>query len=532
MAGAGTIVASCFVAALAREGLTPDPSLRLLAWAATQNPDRERPLPDGPDELGRLHETSETEPDRVRRGAWYTPRWLADDLVDRAFAAASVEVSSVVDPSCGGGVFLLAAAERLSETVGVRAAVEALWGCDVDPVAVAVAEAALWWWSARAGEPTVAGGRLVVGDALVTGGVPQASVVVGNPPFLGQLRSATASDADRRDALRARFGERLRPYTDTAWLFLLAAVDATTPGGAVALVQPSSLLGARDAGPIRADLDGRTALVDVWIDGGGTFDAAVQACAPVLAVDRRSSGATPGAAVNDWTAPLASALGVPDVELDGPGRLSELAKVTAGFRDEYYGLVDAVTEGGAGPRLVSSGAIDPLRHRTDRVTRFAKRRWTDPRVDRTVPQGRAARWIEAQDGPKLIVATQTKVLEALVDPTGELVASVPAIVVRPHDLEDLWLLAAAIHAPACTAWMLRRSAGTALSNDACKPTAGLLAAMPLPVDRPAWLDAADLARAIVDGAEVWEAFAVAADAAYGVTDPAVTNWWLGRLPLR
>src|SRR5690606_27575036 len=101
------------------------------------------------------------------------------------------------------------------------------------------------WWSARRGDPTVAGERLVVGDALTSTGIPAVDVVVGNPPFLGQLRTATAADQQRRDALRERFGGAVQPYTDAAWLFLLAGVEATRHGGAVVLVQPTSLLGAR-----------------------------------------------------------------------------------------------------------------------------------------------------------------------------------------------------------------------------------------------------------------------------------------------
>ena len=200
----GASVAAAFVAAMAREGLAPDPALRVLGWldpSASCDPDT---VPADPFGLGLFHERAESDAERVRRGAWYTPRWLADDLVARAFDATRISVRTVADLSCGGGAFLLAAAERLATTAGVEDSVRSLWGCDVDPVAVAVTEASLWWWSAVNGAPTVIGDRLVVGDALVGTSIPRASVVVGNPPFLGQLRTSTASDAARRASLRAR----------------------------------------------------------------------------------------------------------------------------------------------------------------------------------------------------------------------------------------------------------------------------------------------------------------------------------------
>ena len=519
----GPLVSAAFVAATTRRGLTPDPRLRLLRWSPAGIDAFSSPVPADPFGLGPLHERLVAGEERARRGAWYTPRWLAEDLVRRALGAVQRSVDTVVDPACGGGVFLLAAAERLAVDRSPRAAVGALRGRDLDPLSVAVTEAALWWWSALRGDPTVPE-CLVVGDALAGTPVPEADVVVGNPPFHGQLRRRTAADGARRSALQKRFGDAVRPYTDPAWLFLLGAVEGTRPGGAVALVQPSSLLGARDAGVIRRRLDERATLVDTWIDDGSTFAASVEACAPVLRVGR--------SVANDWTAALAESRAIPEVKLPAGSTIGDVALVSAGFRDEYYGLVAAVRAGGDGPRLVTSGAIDPLRLRVGCVTRFAKQRWTDPRVDVDRADGRGARWVASQAGPKLLVATQTRVLEAVVDPGGDLVGSVPVIVVAPRDPAGLWRLAAAVHAPAVSAWCMRRCAGTALSTDACKPTAELLSSVPLPADEQAWDDAASVARAVAGGADRWEELAAAADRAYGIEDPAVRAWWLDRLPGR
>ncbi len=132
----------------------------------------------------------------------------------------------------------------------------------------------------------------------------------------------------------------------------------------------------------------------------------------------------------------------------------------------------------------------------------------------------------------MLVATQTKVLEAVADPAGELLGSVPVVVVRPNDPQQLWHVLALLQAPATSAWLLRRSAGTALSADACRPTAALLAALPLPVDAAAWDRAAVLARRAAAGEPVIDRFAEAADAAYGLTGPEVRRWWLDRLPRR
>ncbi len=516
----GAQLAGAFLDRCSARGLTPDRRLRILDRRPTPCPTLA-----ADESLGALHERLVSSSERRTRGAWYTPTWLAQDIVTRAVTTPG----RVADPSCGGGVFLVAAAERLrSLGADVGTVVGALlWGADVDPLAVAVSEAELWLWSAAHGEPTVAGPRLVVGDALVDVAMPAVDVVVGNPPFLGQLKSATSVDAARRVALVARWGDAVRAYTDASWIFLLAAIDAVGTGGTVSLVLPQSVLGARDAAVVRARVDARAALVECWVDDGKTFAAGIDVCVPLLRV-----GAPTGTTGNDWLRPLTEAAGTPGVSLaETTLVLGDRADVVAGFRDEYYGLVDAVSEGGSGPRLVTSGSIDPYRLRTEPV-RFAKQRWDRPTVDGARASGRAARWVEVQAGPKVVIASQTRVLEAVVDTDGSIVAGVPALVVRPDDVADLWLLAAAIHAPVVSAWMLQRTIGTGLSADACRPTRELVARIPLPARRAEWERAAEIGRALAAGDDRWDEFATVADASYGVDDSALRDWWLGRIPLR
>ncbi len=532
----GATLAGAFLTAVRREGFEPDPTLRLLSGHGP-NPAAARPevlagdvpvLRD-PYDLGPLHERLVAGPERVRRGAWYTPRWLAEELVSLAVGDRGV----VADPSCGGGVFLLAAADHLAarghDPAGV---VDQLWGCDLDPLAVAVAEAALWWWSARAGDAVRMGDRLVVGDALTDVAVPVATAVVGNPPFLGQLRSDTTVSEHRRAALQARFGDVVRPYTDTAWLFLVLAVRAVAPGGRVALVQPQSVLGARDAAGVRAAVAELADVAETWADDGTTFDASVSVCAPVLHRRDRDGGALDAEIRPPWTDALADVRHVPRAALAAAAVLADAATVHAGFRDEYYGLVAAVGEGGTGPRLVTVGAIDPCTHLTDHPVRFANRQWRDPRVDVAVLDGRARRWAEVQAGPKILVATQTRVVEAVADPDGRLLGSVPVLCVRPHDVDQLWHLVAALHAPVISAWVVRRTIGTALSADACKPTASVLGDLPLPDAGPAWDRAAALARRVSAGDAELDDLARAADAAYGIDDAGLHDWWTTRRPHR
>jgi hypothetical protein len=533
--------------------------------------------------LGAAHEALLAGPERRRRGAFYTPDAVAAGLV-RASGLVRGDTGRtlrVCDPAAGGGAFLLAAARELVGPGADPGTVvgEQLWGIDVDPLAVDVTIAALALFAARHGAVR-AQPRVTVADALLTGlrawSPPAApfDLVVGNPPFLGQLRRRTARPADRTAALQAVLGDAVGPYTDTAALFLLAAVAMTAPGGRVVFVLPESVLGARDAAGVRAAVSERAAVVGLWCGDRAGFDAQVRVCAPVLDVGgrpRRSVRRYAGPAVEpvaparvdpgalgagaSWAPLLAERHGVPPVALPPGPVLATLATATAGFRRQYYGIRSFVSErpdpdvgvpatggGGEAMPLVTAGAIDPARLLWGRLpTRFAGRSWTAPVVDLAglrAADPDLARWAGERRRPKVLVATQTAVVESVVDRHGRCYPSVPVVSVEPAP-GRLWDVAAVVGAPAVSAWLAARLAGTALSAGSVRIGASHLLELPLPVDRDAWrvgaerLAAATAAAEAGDG-QAWDrglrAYAEAMGAAYGVEDPDLLAWWHARRP--
>ena len=353
--------------------------------------------PTDPALLGELYEAA-LAPEARSAGVHYTPADLAGRLVTLVVPGepeAEVQRLRVWDPACGGGAFLLAAADALltAGSLPTEIVAEQLWGTDIDPGAVAVAEAALWWWGCLHGADVGPGSHLEVADALLdeaplveadgspaVGPLAVAStrgfdVVVANPPFQGQLAGGSIRPAAVTAALRARWGtEVVRPYTDTASLFLVAGSRALAPGGRLVMILPTSVLAARDAAPARAAATEAADLTGLWVAGEPVFRAAVQVCAVVL----HRPGGPPSAAgradvVQRWkgraVAPLPTvsrgsvvstvrqdgheaawagyalvALGVPDPPARFTGRLGTITTARAGFRDEYYGLVGHVVE--------------------------------------------------------------------------------------------------------------------------------------------------------------------------------------------
>lgn len=502
--------------------------------------------------IGLEHEATLDARDR-RRGAHYTPYPTARAVVRLALGRHDARSPRILDPCCGGGVFLVAALDELvagglepSEALGRVA------GHDIDAGAVVATREALREW---AGEHRIADGELwraegavSVEDVLTPRWSPpvRPDIVVGNPPFAGRLLTETAAVV--ADAADGR-GEGFGPYTDVSALVWVAAVGWTAESGVIAMILPRSVLGARDARPAREAVLRDADLCELWIPP--KVFTGVEVVVPVLARGHAglrlsggvevSTGSIPepaGVLENDelttgsWSAALALAAGVPQVA-EGGTPLGGRIEATAGFRDLFYAIAPNVREGDPGPgvlRVASTGMVDPgVLRWGERPARIGGRRWVrpvvDPRTLEGVPAVRA--WIDRQARPKLLVASQTRILEAAADLDGDTVALTPLVAAVPTstDPDELWMVLAAICAPPAAAWAVSRAAGTGRSAAALRVSADLLRRLPTPPDALRWASAA---RSLARGATVPEV-ADGLTAAWGC-DALVTEWWRSQLP--
>ena len=197
------------------------------------------------------------------------------------------------------------------------------------------------------------------------------------------------------------------------------------------------------------------------------------------------------------------ASGIPRVNLDESQTMGAVLSATADFRDQYYGLVgfveDAngrVPDGVSTAALITTGLIDPAElHWGNRSTKFNKTDYTAPLVDlnRLRSESELGDWAANRLVPKLLLATQTRVIEVVVDEAGVLLPSVPVITVTTHGI-SLWHTAAALMSPPITAWAAARYMGVALNIDALKLSASQVLSLPLPARSVTWDTAAALIR--------------------------------------
>lgn len=238
------------------------------------------PMPRTPTPLdeGRDNLASEGITRAKLNGQVYTPLELARQVVDglRWPHGAGLDC---VDPTCGDGIFLQAAVERLA-AAGLGDHVDAIAGFDIDPDAVEAARARL---DAVCHELGLTGRpRIEHRDALRADF--SANAVIGNPPYLEAKRMPDAVKAQVRATC---------PVAATGAFDLYAAVTeravrALAPGGELAFVVPNRVLVTRATAALRTWLvtQGRVSVRDLSEDG---WFGAVAVYPVVLGLDRAAA---------------------------------------------------------------------------------------------------------------------------------------------------------------------------------------------------------------------------------------------------
>jgi tRNA1(Val) A37 N6-methylase TrmN6 len=522
---------------------------------------------------------------RRDRGTWYTPAELVERTLDEALARRVARTGSVCDPACGSGNFLVAAARRMRAAGRDPSEVaRAIAGADLDPRAVALARIRLrlavggtraaWRRSVRCTDSL----RPETWCGTDDGAPRKFDAVVGNPPFLSPARRRTARSPGKARVLRERFHGVVSGNADTACGFLLLASELCAKGGRVVMVMPMSLLATADAAPTRMTVAERCSLRGCLVPPVHCFGGGVPTV--VLVLERapcrgrsvrvaRILDDRAGAAVSvpaeriaggAWGALGAALAGVPYVpevagRADACGALRDIATGTADFRQHFYGLKGRVQDGPLGATrragasasgcalpattarkaaVVTVGSVDAARCLWGvRPIRLHRRAYIAPLADLRA-LGRMpelAPWTAERLVPKVLVATQTRAIEAWADAAGRALPCTPLVSIMPRDRADLWRVAAVLLSPPVAAVAWWRHAGAARSSSALKLSARQVLALPLPPHEAPWRRGAMLVRAWharpLDAARR-RAFAEAMCAAYGVrgaASGALVGWW-------
>jgi hypothetical protein len=487
--------------------------------------------------------------ERARRGTHLTPAPLARELARQAFAGR--DPATVMDPCCGAGIFLAAAGE-----IRVERGQEPLRGLiarDLEPLAL---EATRWTLCLGFPEADVTDLDAACGDALTTP-LPAVDLVLTNPPFRSLVRRRSAAERDHHKRLRTLWQPALAGRSDLVSAFVQAAVQATEPNGAVAVLVPESLLTTEAATQLRSWICEVAPPARIDLLGAGHFGGAqVRVATMVLtrergaAVDCQVGGqSTPVPAFRFVDGAWAEAL-PPREQLPGLKQpatavtLSDVASVHRRFTDDFYFINRSVSEGepDAPHPLVTVGTIDPGRWLWgQKSVRVGGRRMLRPAVDadllHTEDPKRAERLFSGVAEPRLALATRSRVLEATWLPTGA-IAQVPVIEVACENLTSLRLVYAQLLSPPATCAYLalfghydQTGAGIELRSKALQR---------LPLIAPHDIPPAVARRLEAAVEELIETFTPAllrriqseVCALFDAPDRQLIDWWWARLPKR
>lgn len=523
---------------------------------------------------------------------------LAMSLVPRLNRMTEAEsLPRLVDPSCGTGNFLVVAAlqirdrlVRLGQTPesAIDVAVSnCIYGVDSDVVAVETCRELLSMLTdGRVTTEEIAthvvhansltlpfGSSLDTGQLALfedsevtwTGLFPDVlsaerrgfDVVIGNPPFLNQLEAETAMGPSELASVRDNFGASVGKMTNPSSVFMLIGQRLLAEGGSLLMIQPLSFLATAHSAGVRSLLASTNRVSAIWVCTEKIFDASVQVSAVHIDFSR-DNGPTEiffgrdfeklgfinqeEWSADTWSMALSRAQGFPGILLDDDRCLESIASASAAFRDQYYGLVGSVVESGAEEtmymRLATVGLVDPASLRWGQATtRFARSQFKRPVVILDKLDIEMRNWAESMKCPKVMVATQTKVIECVVDETGEFLPGVPLVTIR-CEAEEVWKVAAVLSAPPISLLAAHRHLGGGMSSDVLRVTAKELLALPLPTVEAPWVEAADFFRRAQSESEedrrrhlLHNMGRLMCDA-YRVSGSEVFDWWESRLPRR
>ena len=261
---------------------------------------------------------------RKRTGSYYTPESLTLIVVERALAALSEargpkaleQPLKILDPALGAGAFLVQAARETARRSGrplTQVVQHELYGVDISPLAVAVAEASLWLLADVPDlELSAAGAQLHEGDALCGSGAARAlgrrgidfdavlgspngfDLVLGNPPWVAFAGRATQP---LPPAVREHYRESFvafRGYPTLHALFVELSARLA-PRGVVALLIPSPLADLEGYRPVRRVLSSTHQVCEPLLElGQDAFASVTQPCFALVAAPRQLPEPDPG----------------------------------------------------------------------------------------------------------------------------------------------------------------------------------------------------------------------------------------------
>ncbi|AXV18550.1 SAM-dependent methyltransferase (plasmid) [Neorhizobium sp. SOG26] len=252
------------------------------------------------------------------RGGYYTSAQVADWLCGWAIQSAD---DTILEPSCGDGAFIEAAARRLLALGTTPAKIASqLTGVEIIPAEAHAATERLQPLLGKAADKVVCNSDFFTWWQDTD--QPAYDAIIGNPPF---IRYQSFPEPHRTLAMAIMGEQGLTPNRLTnIWVpFVVTATASLKPGGRLALVLPAEILQVTYAAQLRSYLTDHFQRIDVIACNELFFEKAEQEVVLLLA-DGALAAASEG---NNCRVSLTAADTVADIICSTPSLLLERAEV-------------------------------------------------------------------------------------------------------------------------------------------------------------------------------------------------------------
>lgn len=260
---------------------------------------------------------------RKVRGVYYTPEPLVERLVEATLGpilapvyqmAAKIRSRNtsylnqvlgqvthlrILDPACGTGAFLVVACDRLwqfyrwfnhemqGKVVDPAIALRQIVGVEIDPVAAEICRRRISEMGTALGCEAVST-QIICADALRLDSLPDANIILTNPPFevltnfAAHPQAAATTQWIRRSG---KFPLSSRGQINLYRLFLERSIQHLLDGGALGIVLPLSFMGDRQGAALRRALlnDNHLERVTLIAEHQRAFAGATQGVALLVA---------------------------------------------------------------------------------------------------------------------------------------------------------------------------------------------------------------------------------------------------------
>jgi len=437
--------------------------------------------------LGEIYEQllSQNSTDKKTDGAYYTPAQLVDFVIENTVRIWAEGLPTVLDPACGGGVFLLAAYQELldrrSQAMGrslTRAEreqilLDCIHGVDIDPQAVAVTQLSLLL-KLRENQPpsqqslpdlsrNIHCGNAVIDKdfglndssqvnplswqksfpkVLQSGGF---NIVIGNPPYVDSERMTKYLPGWRRYC--TKHYKSATGNWDFFCVFIEKALTLCRPDGLISLVVPNKLASADYAAEARSLLTTTSEIITLHdYSQSVAFEAAVYPLVFVAKkrigqIKKQESGAVWAIAATVQQSQLLDRLRDHFPKLEAIAQVSGAATVA-----EAYAMQQLIEEGQTLEgqpddhlRMVNSGTIDRYCFLWGKKPmRYLGQSYLHPVIvesDRLPPKR-----LQQAKQAKIIVSGMTQRLECALDQDGSFLAGKSTSIIFTSQTCDLYYL--------------------------------------------------------------------------------------------